>query len=168
MPGRGENRDAVARRAREVLAAYRLGGPPVSLEDLCAAAGIGIFLRPFDYVAGVFLRDAVFPVIIVNARERRARQRFTIAHELGHHFLKHRRRTYAEPSGDSRQERDAERFAACLLMPETWVREKWLSYAANAENRLSLLADIFDVSLAALKVRAKELGLERPASRPRK
>ena len=157
--------DAVARRAATVL--ERLGGacPPVELERLCEKAGVALFVRPFDYVAGVLIRDAVFPVIVVNARERHTRQRFTIAHELGHYFLNHRGRTFAEPGSDGRQERDAELFAACLLMPEAWLRDEWAAYAGNAENRPRVLAEFFDVSLAALEIRVRELGLDRPRRR---
>jgi len=44
-------------------------------------------------------------------------------------------------------------------MPEAWVRREWRAYAANAENRLDILCDRFDVSFAALQVRIKELRL---------
>jgi len=150
---------AAERRAGEVIDRFGLTGPPVPLVNICRALGLTVRERPFDYVAGLFVNDDVFPVIIVNARQRRVRQRFTIAHELGHYFLGHGQKSFAEPGGEDGQERDAERFAACLLMPATWVRRYWEAYAANRENRLSILAELFDVSSAALKRRVKELGL---------
>jgi len=154
---------AVERRAQKVIARFGLTGPPVALEDVCRVLGFTVRVRPFDYVAGLFINDDVFPVIVVNSRERRERQRFTIAHELGHYFLGHGRKSFAEPGGRNRRERDAERFAACLLMPAAWVRHYWAAYAANYENRSAILADLFEVSPAALKLRVKELGLEGPA-----
>jgi Zn-dependent peptidase ImmA (M78 family) len=159
MAPRVKSSSAVTRRAAEVLKRFDVDGPPVALESICRAEGIAVCARPFDYVAGVFINDDVFPVIVVNSRERRARQRFTIAHELGHYFLGHRRKSFAEPATDNRQERDAQRFAACLLMPAAWVRQYWRAYNANVENRLSILAALFDVSRAALELRVKELGL---------
>ncbi len=151
------------RRAQEVVDRFGLKGPPVSPGEICRALGITVRVRPFDYVAGLFINDDVFPVIVVNSRERRVRQRFTIAQELGHYFLGHGRKSFAEPGGRGHRERDAERFAACLLMPAAWVRCQWKAYAANYENRLAILADLFQVSSTALKRRVKELGLKGPA-----
>lgn len=150
------------RKAQEVIERYGLTEPPVSPGEICRALGIAVRVRPFDYVAGLFINDDVFPVIVVNSRERRVRQRFTVAHELGHYFLGHGGKSFAEPGGRSRREREAERFAACLLMPEAWVRRYWAIYAANYENRLSVLADLFRVSPTAFKHRVKELGLKGP------
>ena len=59
-------------------------------------------------------------------------QRFTIAHELGHHLLEHRDRFYVDlsanpqdgdpPEYQSRHERDANEFAADVLMPAALLR----------------------------------------------
>ncbi len=152
--------DTAARAAAAVLARFGIKEPPVEVERICALTGITVCARPFDYVAGVLIKDDVLPVILVNARDGPARRRFTIAHELGHLFLDHRRSAYAEPGGAGRLEREAGRFAACLLMPAGWVRRLWRAYAGNPENRLSILAGLFDVSLAAIKRRARELGLD--------
>jgi Zn-dependent peptidase ImmA (M78 family) len=154
-------------RAREVLARYGPAAPPVALAEICRCEGLAVCARPFDYVAGIFVNDGVFPVIVVNSRDRRTRQRFTLAHELGHYFLRHRRKSFAEPGGKSPLEREANRFAASLLMPAAWVRRSWKDYASNSENRLPLLAELFEVSQAAMEVRVKELGLNGPP-RPRR
>lgn len=159
MAQRDKRLTAAERRAGEVIDRFGLIGPPVPLTDICRVLGLTVRMRPFEYVAGVFINDDVFPVIVVNSRERHVRQRFTIAHELGHYFLGHGQKSFAEPGGKGCQERDAERFAACLLMPRAWVLRYWEAYAANRENRLSILAELFDVSSAALKRRVKELGL---------
>ncbi len=159
MGRRGKSADTVERKALEVLRRFGLADPPVALEPICSAEGLALCARPFAYGAGLFVNDDVFPVIVVNSRQPSTRQRFTVAHELGHYYLRHKRSSFAEPGGASRQERDAECFAANLLMPAAWVRRYWRTYAANPENRVSLLADLFEVSRAALKVRLKELGL---------
>jgi Zn-dependent peptidase ImmA (M78 family) len=166
--GPGKKRTDVAeRKALEVLKRFGLGEPPVPVEDICRAEGLGVCARPFDYVAGLFVNDDVFPVIVTNSRQPSTRQRFTVAHELGHYYLRHARGSFAEPGGASRQEREAERFAAYLLMPAAWVRRYWTTYRANAENRVSIIAALFDVSRAALRIRLKELGLDGTAGRVR-
>jgi Zn-dependent peptidase ImmA (M78 family) len=167
MGQRTKRADTVERKALEVLKRFGLVDPPVGLEDICRAEGLAVCARPFDYVAGLFLNDDVFPVIVVNSRQPSARQRFTVAHELGHYYLRHERGSFAEPGGGSRQERDAERFAANLLMPAAWVRRYWATYGANPENRISILAAMFEVSRAALRVRLKELGLDGPVGKTR-
>lgn len=168
MPAAQREEEAGAeRRAAEVLAQYGLAAPPVALEEICRREGLAVCSRPFDYVAGVFVNDCEFPVIVVNSRDRRTRQRFTLAHELGHYFLGHRRRSFAEPGGKSPLEREANRFAASLLMPAAWVRRSWKDYASNRENRLPLIAELYEVSQAAMEVRVKELGLDGPPPRRR-
>ena len=159
--------DAVTRTAVRVLKRFGVDEPPVDVDRICAGAGVQVFSRPFDYVAGVLLKDDVWPVIVVNAREGRERRRFTIAHELGHLFLGHARAAFAEPGGAGKLEREAEWFAAQLLMPAPWIQRYWDDYAANAENRETILAATFNVSLAALHRRAKEMGLDvrRPKGR---
>jgi Zn-dependent peptidase ImmA (M78 family) len=167
MGQRTKRADTVERKALEVLKRFGFGDPPVAVEDICREEGLAVCARPFDYVAGLFLNDDVFPVIVVNSRQPSARQRFTVAHELGHYYLRHERGSFAEPGGASRQERDAERFAANLLMPAAWVRRYWATYGSNPENRVSVLAALFDVSQAALRVRLKELGLDGPVRKVR-
>ena len=167
MGQRTKRADTVERKALEVLKRFGLANPPVALEDICRAEGLAVCARPFDYVAGLFVNDDVFPVIVVNSRQPSTRRRFTVAHELGHYYLRHKRSSFAEPGGASRQERDAERFAANLLMPAAWVRRCWKTYAANPENRVSILTDLFEVSKAALRVRLKELDLDGPVGKVR-
>ncbi|MCK9195010.1 MAG: ImmA/IrrE family metallo-endopeptidase, partial [Nevskia sp.] len=87
--------------------------------------------------------------------------RFTIAHELGHHFLEHGERKRDTPSEFSASTFDfveaaANRFAADLLMPATAVT--WL-----VENKgyvsIEALAREFLVSEVAMRYRLKNLRL---------
>jgi predicted transcriptional regulator len=88
------------------------------------------------------------------------RDRFTIAHELGHYFLH-----YLEPKVEGRKdfgrgernrgETQANVFAAALLMPA----EHFRAAHARVGNDWWTLADIFDVSPKAAEVRAQVLGL---------
>ncbi|WP_418063744.1 ImmA/IrrE family metallo-endopeptidase [Pimelobacter simplex] len=93
------------------------------------------------------------------------RDRFTIAHELGHYFLHylHPRRETAASFGRGERntvETQANVFASSLLMPaEQFVRE-WTRHGGNAR----ALATVFDVSPNAVEVRAEVLGLRGPSS----
>jgi Zn-dependent peptidase ImmA (M78 family) len=99
-------------------------------------------------------------IIRVNKNHNSKRQRFTILHELGHYIL-HRNKLQsftdeiffrAGVKGDI--EYRANEFASKLLMPEDYVRKA----IAEGVRNLGLLAERFDVSSPAMKIRVQELG----------
>jgi Zn-dependent peptidase ImmA (M78 family) len=146
------------RRAYEVIAEVGYEGPPLNFAPILERYGIDLILRAFNYVGGVMIKDPVYTLLVVNENDPEPRRRFTIAHELGHFFLGHEGRRFAEPSSDDPpQERAANRFAAALLMPENWLRAAWEDYRDNPDHRPDIIAEMFGVSVEALKVRLKEL-----------
>lgn len=94
------------------------------------------------------------------------KDRFTVAHELGHYMLhylypnqvlnKKLTRVKAQRYGFGLAETEANYFAACFLMPEEEYRS---SYAENAGIH-SALSEIFVVSTRSSVLRAKNLSLE--------
>lgn len=98
--------------------------------------------------------------IFVNALHHPRRQRFTVAHELGHFFLhKDRKKKFIDKklfrNGESNQiETQANKFAADLLMPEIDFKE----YVTNSSSKVEFIAEYFGVSAMAVRVRASELG----------
>lgn len=104
--------------------------------------------------------EAMF-VIRVNRNDSARRQRFTVAHELAHYLL-HRDQIgdgieddvlYRSSLSDAR-EAQANRLAADLLMPDAMVSE-WIdkAKALHVEDVVGFLADKFNVSEAAMKIR---------------
>jgi Zn-dependent peptidase ImmA (M78 family) len=103
--------------------------------------------------------------IIVPAHTSRIRDRFTVAHELGHyilHYLWHRQvgdgapdRVMALRRGSDRIEWEANWFAAGFLMPEIPFRSSFSRLGGS----LGRVADEFGVSTTAAEIRAKQLGL---------
>jgi len=79
------------------------------------------------------------------------RQRFTIAHELGHLVLHSRRRIVRDP------EAEANRFAASLLIPEHRAREMFESEVTLTD--LKNMKARWGVSMQALIMRGANLGL---------
>ena len=100
-------------------------------------------------------------VIRVNRNDSARRQRFTVAHEIGH-FLVHRDEigdgitddVLYRSSLSDRREAQANRMAADLLMPQDLVDE-WMDRAKTlkVDNVIGFLADKFNVSEAAMKIR---------------
>lgn len=97
--------------------------------------------------------------IFVPANTSRARDRFTIAHELGHLVL-HDDPTAAPPRafyryGRNRPETEANAFAGALVMPRDAFIDAWTASNATA----ALVAERFGISRSAAEVRAKVLRL---------
>lgn len=103
--------------------------------------------------------------IIIPAHTSLLRDRFTIAHELGHfvvHYLWKRKNgnlsadtMVALRKGSDRVEWEANWFAAAFLMPAQIFTESFRA----AGNSLPEVAAKFGVSTSAAEVRAKQLGL---------
>jgi Zn-dependent peptidase ImmA (M78 family) len=112
--------------------------------------------------------------ILINNTKPQTRQNFTIAHELGHYFL-HQPQIKSEQiliDGDAfvdgvtnilyrldnaahtEIEREANNFAASLIMPEQLVRKAWLALRS-----IESCANIFNVSTTAMSIRLERLGL---------
>jgi Zn-dependent peptidase ImmA (M78 family) len=101
--------------------------------------------------------------IVLRASESQSRQRFTLAHELGHWVCQvkegHEAAVYCRaadvaPTTDRLLAREANVFAAELLMPEEAVRAEWPRAASAAE-----LATWFGVSAEAMSWRLYNLRL---------
>jgi Zn-dependent peptidase ImmA (M78 family) len=96
------------------------------------------------------------PIISINADRSRTRQRFSIAHELGHLLLHdpgQRFRDNFSSMGLDLREIQANQFAAKLLMP-SWMVNAYARVGA----RLTALAGLFDVSPQAMRIRLEQLG----------
>jgi Zn-dependent peptidase ImmA (M78 family)/transcriptional regulator with XRE-family HTH domain len=102
------------------------------------------------------LHSATRPIIVLNpVKDDYYRQRFDVAHELGHLIMHHD----AEPGGKVAEEQ-ANRFASEFLMPvEDIAASLPTSTAGRAWARLAELKEYWGVSLAALLYRARALGI---------
>jgi hypothetical protein len=99
--------------------------------------------------------------VLVNSEEPPARRRFTLAHELGHWVCQvlegHAAPVYCRaadllPEADKALEREANVFAAELLMPEPAVRSRFAGSTAAC-------AEAFGVSEEAMRWRLYNFGL---------
>jgi Zn-dependent peptidase ImmA (M78 family) len=143
--------------ARTVVARHRILSPPVDIERIAAADGVRIIRRralgALD--ARMRLDDGTW-LIELNADRSSTAQRFSVGHELGHLNLKH------DGCGtDAAQERQANVFAAELLMPLALIKA-----ALKKEQSLSSLAARFEVSKEAITIKLNEQGLLLKLKRP--
>ena len=91
MPSLHSNRGAKrAREARDALGLPLDRAPEDLLEAVEARGGAHVVVLDLgDGVAGAHLARPGCPLLFVNGRQPPTRQRFTLAHEFGHHRLGH-------------------------------------------------------------------------------
>ena len=134
---------------------WLLGEDPIeNLTELLEDRGIkiGLVNGDFDFDACTFFYDDKTPVIAVRCDLPGDRQRFNIAHELGHIML--------DVKDEALLEKAAHRFAAAFLVPEQVARMELGSSRHYLEpHELFLLKKKYSVSMAAWVYRAKDLGI---------
>ena len=150
-----------AHAANELIESAGVAEPPVDVRALAELCGALVLVQKFpDALSGLVVELDAGAVIGVNARHPPVRQRFSIAHELGHHLLRHSERFHididggAAPDQDYESERTANEFAAELLMPRRFLVPEF-----DHDPNPSRLARRFDVSEIALGYRLVNLGL---------
>ncbi|MES3034909.1 MAG: ImmA/IrrE family metallo-endopeptidase [Gemmatimonadota bacterium] len=165
--------------ATRMLKRFQLRQIPVPVEEIAQRLGLRLQRSVLgDDVAGVLLleEDQKTGVIGVNVSQAPVRQRFTIAHEIAH-FVLHRNtlpifidrqfltpyfaafRSRASSTGADRLEREANAFAAALLMPAPDVRRALAEIEGNVtdEEAIEQLARRFDVSRQAMTFRVANI-----------
>jgi Zn-dependent peptidase ImmA (M78 family) len=158
----------IRERARQLLKEFGIKGPPVPVKDLVAGhvLTLEMVLREEGY-DGELVPE--LRLIRLNSQKPSVRQRFTLAHELGHWVLFHAERSLDDsewqPEGDDepvsvttiskRRDGESNIFAAELLMPTAWVRTDWKTCGRSVPK----LAVRYDVSEEAMWYRVMELRL---------
>ena len=128
MAGEWSNRGAKrAREARAELGCARAGALPDVLEAIEGPGRAHVLLLELPpQVAGAYIARRDLPLLLVNGRQAPARQRFTLAHEFGHHRMGHASVVDEQAAISGRREHDpaevcANAFAAEFLMPRDAV-----------------------------------------------
>lgn len=138
---------------------------PVDPVRIAERLGIKVVRKPLEAsVSGAIVKEPTkpHPLIYLDSRDHRNRQRFTCAHELGHFVAREGDREFAyidergprASLGVDTDERFANAFAAELLMPAAAVR-----HFIREDPTVSGLAATFGVSVEAMKYRLDNLKL---------
>jgi predicted transcriptional regulator len=96
--------------------------------------------------------------VVVSAFTSTVRDRFTLAHELGHYFLHAQQGQIplrAKRQGSDRAEWEANWFAASFLMPA----DDFKARLKKSKHNIAVVAEHFAVSQQAAEIRKKSLGL---------
>jgi len=161
------------RKAAEVLEKRRILRPPVPVEDVAKALGATVLYEPFDgQMSGMIHRRPDGTVVVgINANHAATRQRFSIAHELGHLVLHQSEEFHIDErfpfdfrderasQGTDEREIEANQFAAELLMPHEMLKVaiRKLPPTTDGDDAVDLLAEQFGVSAKAMAIRLSAL-----------
>jgi Zn-dependent peptidase ImmA (M78 family) len=158
---------------------------PVPVEEVAVRLGFQVVSRFFDddNLSGTVFRDAHGDVVIgINTLHSPVRQRFSVAHEIGHalmHLAKGEALIVDPPMrsffnrdelaslGQDSNEIEANQFAAALLMPAAFVSQEGAEFLSKSSTStvdalVESLARRFEVSAQAIKFRLVNLGVIEP------
>lgn len=155
--------------ARELITRFAVKTPPVPVERIARAMKIRVQYAPLDGdLSGMVAMQDDVPVIGINALHHPNRQRFTLAHEIGH-FILHRNliegsvhvdkqilhRDIMAEAGTDWREIEANAFASELLMPDALLEAQpsATGIAFEDDEVITSLATKFRVSDAAMRFR---------------
>ena len=158
------NLSDIEHKAAKTREAAALSGQfPVDIEKIADHLGYKCFLFDPQDAAQMEISGAVNhekKIIYLNQNENFRRQFFTLAHEIGHIVLHGNQENFIDYrlsfGGISEdKEKEANYFAAELIMPREIFIYKWSALKGNLE----ALSDFFGASPSAISIRAEILKL---------
>lgn len=162
----------IKREVTDLIARANINSPPVWVERIAELLGARIELADFNNeVSGVLIRKGKHTVIGVAKEQAPNRQRFTIAHEIGHLVLHEteevhvdrqffvKLRSQVSSEAVDVDEIEANAFAASLLMPEEFIRNDVRRMQIDFEDasQVEALAKRYRVSPQAMTFRLLNL-----------
>lgn len=151
--------------AEQYLRSYGVSDPThIDLEALAWTMGIAVKFRTLDSCEAKIVGVGDRAIITVDDRFGEKRARFSLAHEIGH-WCRHRGQVLfcdkknigATKSTGSHKEREADCFAAELLMPRYLFLPELRSLGAPSFQIINSLATSFGVSRKAAALRFVDL-----------
>lgn len=166
-----------AKEARKLITKFGIEKPYVDVKDIAIKLGAQVILQQDsdDDLSGMIFVSPKGVVIGVNSLHPETRQRFTIAHEIGHmimhmHILQgdvhidkkfgiQLNRDKRSSLGSDFLEIQANKFAAELLMPSTMIKKEIKNTYIDIEKddeQVKALAEKYKVSQQAMSIRLFE------------
>lgn len=136
--------------------AYLGAGPsvPICPYNLAESLGLDIRFVKISSFEGMYI--AGDNVVLISAQRPEGRKRFTCAHEIGHHLLKHGTviDEIIESGSDNEMEKEADFFASMVLMPVSLIKLTAKNLCIEFDNaspeKIYLMSKYIGVSFGAL------------------
>lgn len=169
-------RKLIASTVRQLLSEMDITHPPVDVRMIAERKGAIVVDEPLEdqsFSGFLYRRSDARPVIGTNSNHPITRKRFTIAHELAHMLIHPKTGVHLDQvvvqmrdskssMGMDEEEMEANRLAAELLMPESFLATDIAAMGtvhADDSQAIEILADKYEVSVQAMTIRLSALGL---------
>jgi len=176
---RNKRKIEIRNMANELLLKANISEPPIDVEKIAKILNVEIVPHNFedhDAVSGILIRNNNETIIGVNSHHPKERQRFTIAHEIGHLQLHSHKGSHMDRNSPSlirlrddvsslavdEDEIESNTFAAELLMPSFLIQQEFRKITSTErfnEDIVDKLAEDYEVSVQAMTYRLMNLGL---------
>jgi Zn-dependent peptidase ImmA (M78 family) len=170
-----QNEQKIILKVSQLLRENGCNEAPVNVEAIAFSQGIEVRKTPAeDDLCGFLLKQPNGNAVIgVNAHHHPNRQRFTIGHEIGHFVLHQYDQVHVDKKfvlklrnsdsgkGEDKEEVEANRFAAELLMPMVFLEKDLSKFAVGGQltdRGMAQLARRYQVSVQAMTNRLVSLG----------
>ncbi len=162
----------IEKKANEILRLCKIFSPPVPVKAIITKLGLSVLSYDLsDDISGILVIENGKGSIGFNPQNSKTRQRFTLAHELGHYLFHYQSKSEVFIDRDFlvkfrsekiytaleiKQEQDANMFAAALLMPREMLQAEFAKNDYNDFTEIEFItaiAKVFDVSIQAMTYR---------------
>ncbi len=147
--------------AKDLLKSIGIKNPPILIKDVVdhirKERDLSVYPWAFgDNTDGIQITQGDCATIAYNQSQHSHRQRFTVAHEIGHLLLGHTsENSVFDLDSKKPEEAEANQFAAELLMPEDMFKKDFKNGIKNAQD----LSRVYNVSEEAVWWRLMECRL---------
>ena len=158
---------SVFRPANDLLHELGVASPQdIDIEAIAYYCGAEVRYDQLDGCAARLIGAGDRAIITIDAKSPKSRQRFSIAHELGHWMRDRGKTAYICTKGDVRAslpdatmnpETGANRYAADLLMPD-FIFKSAAKGRPMTMDQVRQLSDLFQTSLSATAIRFVQYG----------
>ena len=155
MPKRVDSLESIEPIAQSMRKHWQLGNAPIpNLTNLLETHGVRTFITPTkdEHFDGLSAHYGDTPIVATGSGWPGDRQRFTLAHELGHLVLENRLAPHLD------EERACHRFAGAFLAPSSSFGDRFTKDATNPFS-FYMLKHEWGLSMRACLYRCSDLGL---------
>lgn len=157
----------IEEETEKILVDFGINSVPVNIVEVAKKADVLIKRAPSKKFSGLLYRKGNIAFMAISNSEPLVRQRFTIAHELGHFFMHPNKDTFIKFRDNKKnisrgiREIHANQFAAALLMPRKFIEKDVKNFKdiGLTSEEIKFLAKKYQVSEEAMNFRLINLNL---------